>query len=69
MNGPSVPENVHVGDAIAHTGPWAFQLPVGVIILVSDAELELLSSDPDGDLDGDLELIDYSTAPDPRAFA
>ena len=69
MNGPSVPENVHVGEAIAYPGPWAFQWPVGVIIPVSDAELELSSSDPDGDLDGDLELIDYGTAPDPRAFA
>ena len=47
MNTPSVPENVYVGDAIAYPGPWAFELTASVIILVSDAELVRLSSDPD----------------------
>ena len=47
----SVPENLYVGELVSYPGPFAFQLGKQAIILVSDAELETLSADPDAVLD------------------
>ncbi|MBD3176507.1 MAG: hypothetical protein GF320_15110, partial [Armatimonadia bacterium] len=48
---PEVPENAYVGELISYPGPYAFQIGRQGIILVSDEELETLSSDPDAVLD------------------
>ena len=41
------PEDVYRGELVAYPGPWAFQIPHSVIILVRDDELAALASDPD----------------------
>ena len=46
-----VPENTYVGELVSYPGPHAFQLGKQAIILVTDAELETLASDPDAVLD------------------
>ncbi len=46
-----VPELVYKGDLVAFPGPWSFSLPKLTIILTSDQDLEILSSDPDKEID------------------
>ncbi len=44
---------------VSFPGPWAFQIPHSAMILVTDEELEILSSDPD-------RIIDLSLGTRPR---
>ncbi len=45
------PENVYKGELVAYPAQWSFSLPKGGIILTSDHDLEVLSSDPDKKID------------------
>ncbi|MGL6225621.1 MAG: hypothetical protein ACRC10_03230 [Thermoguttaceae bacterium] len=44
-------ENVYKGELVAFPGPWSFSIPKVSIILTSDEDLEILSSDPDRVID------------------
>ncbi|HSV73947.1 MAG TPA: hypothetical protein VLH79_09325 [Chthonomonadales bacterium] len=46
-----VPENPYRGELVSYPGPWAFLLDRAHIILVSDQQLEAISSDPDAVVD------------------
>ena len=41
------PENLYTGELVSYPGPWSFMLGKNSLILVSDAELETLATDPD----------------------
>ena len=45
------PENVFQGELVAYPAQWSFGLPKASIILTSDHDLEVLSSDPDQKID------------------
>jgi len=46
-----VPENLYTGELVSYPGAYSFLIGKQGIILVSDAELEALSSDPDAVID------------------
>ena len=54
-----VPEDVYRGELLTYPGPWSFEISRSTIILVRDAELVMMASDPD-------KVMNLSTGRVPR---